>query len=91
MLFDRMTEKMIFMFMAICACYLSFEHLFLESQLTSKTDFGGWGDFLGEISDKSNSNTLIIYCAIFLLAFVSLILTMKNIFKKKKIQQNFNN
>lgn len=77
-----MSEKVLFLVIASCASYLSFEHLFLESGLSSKTDFEGWGDFLGGIGGAGNSITLMVYSGMFVLAFLSIILTLRNVIKK---------
>lgn len=78
MFFDSFIEKFVFILVAAATVYLSFEKLYIESGLESKTDFTGWKDYITSLME-SEENVLKGVFAAFVFSLVIGLLTLKSL------------
>ena len=80
-------EKLVFVLVAASTVYLSFEKLYLESGLESKTDFAGWQEFITALME-SEENILKGIFAAFVFSLVIGLLTLKSLVKPAPTYNN---
>ena len=82
-MFDKFIEKFVFLLVAISTIFLSFEKLFFVSGLDSRTNFGGWSDWIQGAMESEDSTEIMVYCAMLLFSTLMTLLTIKTMAKKK--------